>query len=1321
MIPGGFLASSGLNLCYLCVFLQVSGCPPMIAYRVLRLVGIMSLVVVSLSISASAGTFKNPTLIETSYDPVGTATADLNQDGNLDLIYVDGKATSTLHVLLGDGDGTFTHGQDLPLPQNACGYLTCVLNLADVTNDGKVDALIGASGTSMVQIIALAGRGDGTFQSPIVSTLTNIPGGSVTTNSVIGVGDLNGDGRADLAIPAGFLYIAFGDNTGKFSLKNSLTFYFNGPTTAYVLDLNADGRQDVVVSEGVGATSHVLLGKGDGTFQPDMSYLSFALILADMDGDGHPDLVASVYPSQIEILRGNPDGTFATPTVVVTVPSTAFLISIGDFNGDGIRDLVFLTPTGIGIVLATGNLTYGSLISSVAGTSGAVFYGGGDVTQGDFNHDGQMDIAMGVDGGIVVLLGHGDGTFASADWYDVGYTVGTVAVADFNSDKVADIAVTVPATYPRLLLGQHSGTFTLAPDQNQIYGQMAASTSMAVGDFSGDGKKDLDILEVTNSYPHGQSLVFPGAGNAMFASPQYIPAGPSVVADLNGDGRSDLVFTFVGLTAMLGQSDGSFVEVDTPLRNASGGVAAVGDVNRDGKPDLLVFEYPILRLWLGKGDGSFTQSNLVGDPNLGVFSQSIAIVDLDGDGNGDVVLAPDNSLTNPAAATIFYGNGDGTFQNAVFLPASHQYLQMVVVDVNQDNKPDLVFTDGKGIAVVSNLGARVFDHEEHYVAGEGITGLSVADVNGDGFPDIVAADGSGTVVSVLLNQPNGIVLEGAPSDGALTVSPEPSVYGQTISLSIAMSAPPGSGTGTPTGSVTFNVDGSFVATVSLAKGKGATNYSTPLLTGTHTIVATYNGDATYRPESFSVLHTVLPPVYATQTVVGASPKIVFTSQTVRFTATVTSAVPVPAGTVVFLDGTATLGSRQVDASGVALLDTALLAAGNHTITAEFLGYQDPYNLHAVFQPSSSTPTTVTVNSIATSTTISASNQNPISGTVVTFGTGVTSSPGVPFGGATFFDGTVPLGTVALKADGTATFSTAALTVGTHKISCAFNPNASFGGSTSPVLGITVSSAPGDLARTIVSLTTTLDPAASNLLLVAKVHSLEGSPAGMVTFLDGGDILGNSETDSSGAAMIRVPLSAGAYHFSASFGGGAVSAPQASPALQEQWPASGPGFYINLGGDALQVRDTASQPFGITLIPAGAAFQQVIQMSCSDGLPAGYTCSFSPATLDGGGRTNLTLVNSAEHSRNLYRSLGWLEPALGILVFSLVGTVSRRKTAYLAIIVAVIGMTLVGIGCGNSSPRQRSQLQVLSIQATSGVGSNLIVHSAQVELNLASER
>jgi len=130
---------------------------------------------------------------------------------------------------------------------------------------------------------------------------------------------------------------------------------------------------------------------------------------------------------------------------------------------------------------------------------------------------------------------------------------------------------------------------------------------------------------------------------------------------------------------------------------------------------------------------------------------------------------------------------------------------------------------------------------------------------------------------------------------------------------------------------------------------------------------------------------------------------------------------------------------------------------------------------------------------------------------------------------------------------------------------------------------------------------------------------------------------------------------------------------------------------------------------------------VIQMSCSDGLPAGYTCSFSPATLDGGGRTNLTLVNSAEHSRNLYRSLGWLEPALGILVFSLVGTVSRRKTAYLAIIVAVIGMTLVGIGCGNSSPRQRSQLQVLSIQATSGVGSNLIVHSAQVELNLASER
>jgi hypothetical protein len=120
---------------------------------------------------------------------------------------------------------------------------------------------------------------------------------------------------------------------------------------------------------------------------------------------------------------------------------------------------------------------------------------------------------------------------------------------------------------------------------------------------------------------------------------------------------------------------------------------------------------------------------------------------------------------NTGSLPIFYGNGTGTFQAPVYLPISRQYTHLVVADLNRDNKPDLVMTDGATIAVMMNLGGRQFDSEIHYVAGRSISRLDVVDVNGDGFPDIVAANPGGTTVTVLLNQPNGISPDGSPVRG----------------------------------------------------------------------------------------------------------------------------------------------------------------------------------------------------------------------------------------------------------------------------------------------------------------------------------------------------------------------------------------------------------------------------------------------------------------------------------------------------------------------------------------------------------------------------
>ena len=1181
-----------------------------------------------------------------------------------------------------------------------------------------MDVVIGQSGTAIAQVVVVPGNGDGTFRSPIISALKNSNGTFPNLNCPMGIGDLNGDGAVDLVIPdasSAGLYIALGNNNGTFSLGSFITFYFTGQTRAYVLDLNGDAHLDIVVLDTIGATTYVLLGNGDGTFKAAVTYLAFATLLADADGDGHPDLIADVYPGQIETWKGNPNGTFAAASIDANVPTADFLLGTGDFNSDGIADLTFLTPTGVGVLLGKGNLTYGTVLNSLSGGMAAL---SGALTLADFNADGHPDIAMGVDGGIAVLIGEGDGTFAGADLYDLGHLVGAVSIADFNGDRLADIAVAMPASFPRLLLGSGTGSFVLGADQNQSYGSQAPSNILQTEDFNADGKRDLNTLISTNQYPYGQTFVLLGGSSGQFAAPLALAAGPGVVADFNKDGRDDLATITTTITTFLGKTDGTFQQVTTPLQYATGGIAAVGDLNHDGKLDLLTFEYPILRLWLGKGDGTFASSNLVGDSQQSFFDagETVAIADLDSDGNADIVVTP---YPNPGAPltplVILYGNGDGTFQGYSYLPVSHRYGQLVIADVNQDNKPDLVLSDSSGIAVIANLGARSFDHEEHYVAGQSIAGLGVADVNGDGFPDIVASNGGGTTVAVLLNLPNGS--QGAPSDGDFNISPEPSNYGQTIALTMTMSAPPGSGKGTPTGSVTFNVDGAFLTTVNLVQGKATYSYSSSLVPGSHTFVGTYNGDGTYRLESFALLHTVLPPTYSTHTSIAATPTNVYASQTVRFTATITSTPPPPSGWITFLDGGLTLGGQLIDTHGVAVLDTALLAAGTHHVTATYQGYQDNVGVNAIYLASTSTPVTVAVNVVGTATALSASNTTPTAGTVVTFMADVTSGAGVPFGGASFYDGSLPLGTGSLQSNGTVTFSTAALSVGKHNITAAFNSNATFGQSVSPILVVDVVAAPGSQARTVISLKSGTNPTDGSPSLIAKVRSLKGPAPGRVAFLDNGALLGSSEADGSGTAVFSVAsFGTGAHQIYASYAGNPDLAPAVSPAFPEQWPATGPGFMLTPESDYMQVSGDSSPSLAITIVPTDD-FHGSVALSCSEGLPAGYSCSFSPAVVNGGGVVHLAIQPTVQKTESARLSSVTM---LGLLLVSFVGVVAKRRQIAYTTILIFMGAFLM-TGCGNFSSSSQSDLLVLSVRAQAETDAGIIIHSTQIELNVVHSR
>jgi hypothetical protein len=1287
-----------------------------------RLIAIVTFVLVMLP-PARALTFKNPPLIPTSTDVSGLATADVNSDGKPDLLYVDGVASGqrALHVLLGKGNGTFIHGQDINLPPSVC----CSLTIADVTNDGKLDVVLAGSKGFTVTVAVLVGNGDGTFQAPLLTTFQPSIDLNPGFRSPFAVGDINGDGKTDLALldsMNGYIYLFLGDGTGNFTPATPILS--NTRDAVFLHDLNGDGHLDILTTDSMGALFEVFLGKGDGTFPSFTRYTvgtaAGEFFFVDLNGDGHPDVLTTYSPGLLGYFPGNPDGTFGPLISLGPVPSPGSLVGAGDLNADGIPDLTFETPSGIAISLGKSGLAFAPPLTTISGAPT-----GPPLVIGDFYSDGHADLAEAVRGGIVLLIGNGDGTFASVDFYEMGHQVGGAAVAKFSGSGFEDIAVTLPATFPRLLLGDGTGKFTLGPDPNTTYGTQDPFPTILAADFNGDSKPDLNLgnMKANGSYAGSAQFVAINQGGGVFSTPISIPNSSPIMADFNGDGRMDIINPFdLQVYVSLGQADGTFQQVTTLLRlNFNNGHFNVGDVNKDGKPDLILNYYDHLEVWFGNGDGTFSYANSVDVQGIG--STGVALIaDLDGDGNADIVMAPDAVDGGDSSLAILYGNGDGTFQSPVFIPIAHNYSQVTAVDLNRDNLPDLVMTDGASVAVMMNLGGRKFDGEVDYIAGPSVSALSVVDVNSDGYPDIVVANTGGTTVTVLLNEPNGTPPEGPSVSGILSVTPEPSLEGQPFTVTLSVS---GQSTGAPlpTGSVDFSVDGAFVAEVALTNATGSYTYTASLIPILHTITATYSGDSNYGSRSFAVAHFVQPPTYATQTTLSVSSSALLASQTVRLSAKVTSSVSIPSGVITFLDGSSTLGSATINSGGVVDFDTALLAPGVHSLSATFQGYTQygfnyttPY-VSALFSPSTSAFSSVTVTADPTAVSLAASATSATAGTVLSFIAHVTSNAGGPFGGVSFYDGSLLLGTMSLESGDSTSFSTASLAVGSHAITATFNANGPYATSASSPLTITVTSAPAAALTSLVAMTRQIDVSTGDSYLVATVSSANPPARGDVVFLDSGIILGTAPVDASGMARLLVAqMNSGPHALTASFAGASQYAPSVSPVLTELWPSTGPGFSLALTTSQALVAPPAVASLQVTLGPLGD-FRQAVELSCANGLPVGYRCAFSPETLGGSGNASLLILPTLKIVRLQLFGNGWPGITAAFVFLLILGSGTHRQSRLLLVLFAVSLITALS-GCRSStSSLETQQTVVLTVQASAASGSQAIIHSAQIPLRL----
>jgi hypothetical protein len=541
-----------------------------------------------------------------------------------------------------------------------------------------------------------------------------------------------------------------------------------------VADVNGDGFADVVMpgpAGNNGPSLAVMLGQADGqlgaaTITPGL--LAGVMVAGDVDGDGSVDIVSATLDANsnpiISVLLNDGKGNFSQSSTIPFTGDYPGSLTLVDVDGDGKPDLLFSTKDPVQAIWYLHNLGGGSFAApvSLAVPNGAtrVF------AVGDFNGDGRPDVIYAAFGTATagsqfhLLLNQGGGSFTDQIATGISAYAGYFAVGDFNGDGHLDVVVEPDIPYQSLssasvtvFFGQGNGSFVAGPS-TLVENNPFQAFQYVVGDFDGDG--NLDVAGINADTEPGHVVVLWGDGTGQFSHQQISgPMGFTIfaVGDVNGDGLPDIVVPdrFGVISVILGQKQRQIPSV-FPYTPDVAGVVTAGDINGDGKPDLLVPSdingYPGTS-YLNQGGGQF---QLAGSPSY----EGLVLADLNGDGLAEMIGSDGVNIL------IWKGTGDPNFASApIVIPpppnVGFEGPQMQIADMNGDGLPDIVLPG----VILYNQGNLSFSAVPLNFGGTSGPFL-IGDFNHDGILDIVTGD------ITLLGQPNGTFVTVASSGLGLT-------------------------------------------------------------------------------------------------------------------------------------------------------------------------------------------------------------------------------------------------------------------------------------------------------------------------------------------------------------------------------------------------------------------------------------------------------------------------------------------------------------------------------------------------------------------------